>query len=101
MTTMDERLRGPVNARRTGARSKLFDAFVDFQSGLAKWRIWVRLGWNDIQRSYRRSILGPFWLTASMGIMVLLPGVLYARLFQSQLSSFLPFLCVGLLLWNL
>jgi ABC-2 type transport system permease protein/lipopolysaccharide transport system permease protein len=101
MTSVVNRLAWPTSASQNGSRAKLRHAILDFRSGLAKWRIWVRLGWNDILRRYRRSILGPFWLTVGMGVMVLIPGVLYARLFQNQLSDFLPFLCVGLLLWTL
>jgi lipopolysaccharide transport system permease protein len=94
-------LRSPVTLTRRGARAKLANALIDFKSGFGLWRVWVRLGWNDILQRYRRSVLGPFWLTASMGIMVFVPGVLYARLFQTSVADFVPFLCVGLLVWNL
>ena len=76
-------------------------AFHDFKDGLALWPLWVRLGWNDILQRYRRSVLGPFWLTASMAIMVISLGILYAELFNAPIRDFLPFLCVGLLVWNL
>jgi lipopolysaccharide transport system permease protein len=76
-------------------------ALADFRSGLALWRLWLRLGWNDILQRYRRSMLGPFWLTASMAIMVVALGVLYAQLFNTPIHDFLPYLCVGLLVWNL
>src|SRR5258705_3057689 len=46
-------------------------------------------------------MLGPFWLTASMAIMVIALGVLYAELFNTPIHEFLPYLCVGLLVWNL
>ncbi|KAA0073111.1 ABC transporter permease [Tardiphaga sp. P9-11] len=68
--------------------------------GLRAWRLWSTLGWNDIVQRYRRSMLGPFWLTASMAIMVLALGIVYSRLFKTELHDFLPFLCVGLLLWG-
>lgn len=76
-------------------------ALVDLASGFTRWPLWIRLGWNDILKRYRRSVLGPFWLTASMGIMVAALGVLYANLFNTPIHDFLPFLCVGLLVWNL
>lgn len=76
-------------------------ALSDIVEGLGLWRLWVRLGWNDILQRYRRSLLGPFWLTASMAIMVVSLGVLYAELFKTPLDDFLPYLCVGLLVWNL
>jgi lipopolysaccharide transport system permease protein len=76
-------------------------AWSDMIAGLASWRLWVRLGWNDILQRYRRSILGPFWLTASMAIMIVALGILYAGLFKTPIEDFVPFLCVGLLVWNL
>jgi lipopolysaccharide transport system permease protein len=103
MTILEKRFTGfgLVSVTRRGARANLVNAAIDFKSGLALWRVWVRLGWNDILQRYRRSALGPFWLTASMGVMVLVPGVLYAKLFQTRVDDFVPFLCVGLLVWTL
>jgi lipopolysaccharide transport system permease protein len=86
---------------RGGAGFALAAAFSDLKSGLALWPLWVRLGWNDILQRYRRSMLGPFWLTASMAIMVISLGLLYAELFNTPIHDFLPYLCVGLLVWNL
>lgn len=81
-------------------RSGAAAAWADVIEGLSLWRLWITLGWNDILQRYRRSILGPFWLTASMAIMVIALGVLYAELFKMPIREFLPFLCVGLLAWN-
>jgi ABC-2 type transport system permease protein/lipopolysaccharide transport system permease protein len=86
---------------RGGNIDAMATAWSDMIAGLASWRLWVRLGWNDILQRYRRSILGPFWLTASMAIMIVTLGILYAGLFNTPVEDFLPFLCVGLLVWNL
>ncbi|WP_246149434.1 hypothetical protein [Skermanella pratensis] len=50
------------------------------------------LGWLDIRQRYRRSVLGAFWLTISMGIMVMALGTLYASLFRMDTSDFIPFI---------
>ena len=76
-------------------------AWADIIEGTSRWRLWGRLGWNDILQRYRRSILGPFWLTASTAVMVIALGVLYAKLFNQAIDDFLPFFCIGLLVWNL
>jgi lipopolysaccharide transport system permease protein len=83
-----------------GSEESLRRALIDITSGLALWPLWGRLGWYDILQRYRRSTLGPFWLTLSMAIMVIALGVLYAELFNTPIHDFLPFLCVGLLVWN-
>jgi ABC-type polysaccharide/polyol phosphate export permease len=59
------------------------------------------MGWQDIRLRYRRSMLGPFWLTISMGIMVAALGFLYGSLFKVPLESYLPFLTLGFLIWSL
>jgi lipopolysaccharide transport system permease protein len=90
----------PVMSRQD-LRGELTRALLDFEAGFALWPLWTRMGWNDILKRYRRSSLGPFWLTASMGIMIAVLGILYAKLFRVPVDEFLPFLCVGLLIWNL
>lgn len=85
-----------------GASQRSFtSAAQDIVQGLAAWRLWGRMGWNDILQRYRRSLLGPFWLTASMTVMVVSLGVLYAELFKTPIDDLLPHLCVGLLVWSL
>jgi lipopolysaccharide transport system permease protein len=88
-------------SQQTLSRRRRAGALVDIVAGIARWRLWVRLGWNDILQRYRRSVLGPFWLTASMAVMVTALGVLYAELFNQPIDDFLPFFCVGLLVWTL
>jgi ABC-2 type transport system permease protein/lipopolysaccharide transport system permease protein len=81
-------------------RSQAQMASQDVIDGLSLWTLWGTLGWNDILQRYRRSLLGPFWLTASMAIMVVSLGLVYSRIFKTELRDFIPFLCVGLLVWN-
>jgi lipopolysaccharide transport system permease protein len=88
------------DATISGGGDLLSQALSDVGSGLGLWRLWMLLGWNDILQRYRRSLLGPFWMTASMAIMVVALGFLYAELFKTPIRDFLPFLCVGLLVWN-
>lgn len=54
----------------------------------------------DIRQRYRRSILGPWWITISTGVMIACIGVIFGTLFKSPLREFLPFLSAGLILWG-
>ena len=81
-----------------GARQRL--AVEDVQGGLELWRLGFTLGWFDIRLRYRGSMLGPFWLTLSTGVMVAALGVLYSQLFKMELHSYLPFLALSLVLWG-
>ena len=55
---------------------------------------------QDIRMRYRGSMLGPFWLTISMVIMIAALGLIYSRLFNMELHKYLPFLTIGLVVWN-
>ena len=59
------------------------------------------LGWQEIKQRYRRSSLGPFWLTLTMGIQVVAIGPLYGRLFGQDIASYFPYLAVSLVTWHL
>jgi ABC-type polysaccharide/polyol phosphate export permease len=72
----------------------------DLCAGLANWRLWSMLGWNDIHQRYRRSALGPFWITISTAIFIVLLGFIYSKLFDQQLAVFLPYIAIGLITWG-
>ena len=76
-------------------------AVGDLGQGLRRWELWSTLGWHDIRHRYRRSTLGPFWITLSMAGMIAGIGVLYAGLFGYPLAGYLPFLAIGLVIWGL
>ncbi|WP_232820950.1 ABC transporter permease [Dyella sp. C11] len=58
------------------------------------------LGWQDIRQRYRRSALGPLWLTISMGVMIGTIGIVFGTLFRSPMGEFLPWLASGIILWG-
>ena len=76
-------------------------ALRDVVEGAGAFRLWGMLGWQDIRQRYRRSTLGPFWLTISMGALVGGLGVLYSGLFKMDVADYLPFVAAGLILWGL
>ena len=76
-------------------------ALLDLVAGARAPHLWRVLGWQDIRQRYRRSKLGPFWLTISTGVLVGTLGVLYAALFKVEVANYLPFVAVGFLVWGL
>src|SRR5690242_11037894 len=74
-------------------------AINDLVNGLKKWNIWLMLAYQDVKLRYRRSVLGPFWITISMAITVYSMGFLYGHLFHSKLQTYFPFLVAGMLGW--
>ena len=75
-------------------------ALRDIVDGARMWDVWGTLGWNDIRQRYRRSKIGPFWLTISMGVMIASIGGLYAGLFQARVAHYLPYVAIGFVIWS-
>src|SRR5450755_576939 len=73
----------------------------DLYDGISNWRLWSMLGWNDIHQRYRRSAFGPFWITISMAIFIVLLGFIYSKLFHQDIAVFLPYIAMGLITWGL
>lgn len=76
-------------------------AWQDIKLGLQKWHIWFALAYQDIKLRYRRSVLGPFWITLSMAITAYTMGFLYGHLFHTDMQTYFPFLVAGMLAWAL
>ncbi len=91
MASVTERL--PIQALSAVASRELL-------AGVEAWPLWTMLGWNDIRLRYRRSMIGPFWITLSMSLFILLLGVIYSRLFHMEIRTYLPYLTAGFLIWG-
>jgi ABC-2 type transport system permease protein len=84
------------------ADSKTFRrAFQDLGDGLKRRQLWLHLGWQDIKQRYRRSLLGPLWITIATGTTAVAMGGLYSKLFHLELSEHLPYVTLGLIVWGL
>ncbi len=81
--------------------SPLKAAIDDVNGGITRWQLWFTLGWHDIQQRYRRSVVGPFWLTISMGAMVAGLAYLYVGFFGLPLDRYLPFVATGMIVFNM
>src|SRR6266545_4795204 len=75
-------------------------ALGDLMEGMSKSWMWSAMAMQDIRLRYRGSVLGPFWLTISTVIMVAAIGLIYARLFNMDVGRYLPFLTIGLVIWQ-
>lgn len=89
-----------ASAPRRG-RSQTELAWDDLVTGTGSWWLWSTMAWQDIRQRYRGSVIGPFWLTFSMAIMVGALGVLYSAIWRIDITAFLPYLTLGILFWNL
>jgi len=76
-------------------------AHEDLVLGLKRWRLAWALARTDITHRYRGSVLGPLWMTISTAVMLVALGFLYAKLFQIDVSVYLPWLAVSLIIWSM
>jgi ABC-2 type transport system permease protein len=74
-------------------------AAEDLSTGWAQRQLWGHLGWQDIRQRYRRSVLGPIWISISMAVTAVALGILYAGLFGNPLETQLPYILVGFIIW--
>lgn len=74
-------------------------AFADLGTGFRSRELWGHLGWQDIKQRYRRSVIGPFWITISQAVIALGLGLLYSQLFATPVEVFLPYISTGFILW--
>jgi len=65
------------------------------------YELWGTLSWSEIRQRYRRTTIGPFWLTLSLGVTIFAIGILYAGLFASNPSRYIPYLASGTIVWTL
>ena len=74
-------------------------AIRDVRDGIGSVYLWSMLAWQEIKQRYRRSTLGPFWLTISYGAMIGGMGPLYGKLLQQDISAYFPYLAVSFVTW--
>ncbi|HLH96607.1 MAG TPA: ABC transporter permease [Xanthobacteraceae bacterium] len=84
-----------------GPRTLAMSAAQDLIGGLCRTDLWGRLGWLDVKRRYRRTMLGPFWTSISLGIYVVCVGVVGAGLWHQDIEQYVPFLVSGMIAWLL
>lgn len=72
----------------------------DLVDGLRDSELWLHLGWTDIKQRYKRSVLGPLWITIATAVTAFAMGLLYGELFGQDITYFLPYVALGFIFWN-
>ncbi len=74
-------------------------AFDDILSGARQRQLWAHLGWQDIKQRYRRSVLGPLWITIAMAVTAAGLGLMYSTIFKMNVEEYVPYMTVGFMIW--
>ena len=99
MTTGDASVAPPPVAAEPGPRSWR-RAFEDLRGGWRQRALWGYLGWQDIKQRYRRSVIGPLWISIRWASSPRRWAILYWSVVPRADPTFLPYVTVGLLIWN-
>ncbi len=74
--------------------------FKEISSTLNRMPLIVHMAYSDTKARYKRSMLGPLWLTLGAAIGVVGLGFVWSGLLNQDKSTLIPSLTIGLLLWQ-
>ncbi|HWA01171.1 MAG TPA: ABC transporter permease [Caulobacterales bacterium] len=77
------------------------DAIIDLARGVQHWRTSYAMGVRDIELRYKRSLLGPFWISASLVASILALSYLFSSIFKQEFLVYTTWLSSGLVVWTL
>lgn len=75
-------------------------AIDDIAKGWEKRQLWLALAWDDIRLKYKRSVLGPMWITLGTGFFISILSVIWTELMAKKASVFVPWFAVGIITWQ-
>ena len=78
----------------------LQEGILEIKKGLLSHEQWFYMAVQDIKLRYRRSMIGPWWVTISSGIMVLMMGFLWSHIFSQAIDTYLPYFAIGFVVWG-
>lgn len=84
-----------------GGAERMRAAMADLRGGLRRFPSWRYLAVEAVKNQYRRTVLGPWWLTLQTTIYVLGLALIFGQLLGAGLESFLPFVAVGFITFAL
>jgi ABC-type polysaccharide/polyol phosphate export permease len=81
------------------ARSDRQEALRDLGGGLSRRWLWGALGWTDVRQRYAGSLLGSFWITASIALMATCLTFIFASPLGTPPGYYAAYVTIGLVLW--
>ncbi|KXK43342.1 ABC transporter permease [Nitrosomonas europaea] len=78
-----------------------FPALEDLLQTLRHWPVVSFMALSDVRARYKRSVLGPLWLTLGTAVGSAGLGLLWSELLKVEAKTFIPSLTAGLILWQL
>ena len=67
----------------------------DVAEGIRRWRSWTYLAVESVKNQYRRTVIGPWWLTLQTAAYVFGLAILFGAIFRRPLDEFVPYVAGG------
>lgn len=73
---------------------------ADLGSVFTRWHTWTLMANQDIAMRYRRSVIGPFWISIAMAVMVFSIGLLFSEVQNQPFKEFLTYFGCSIVAWT-
>jgi ABC-type polysaccharide/polyol phosphate export permease len=76
--------------------------FKDLQQTIANRNyLWFFLALQEIKLRYKRSVIGPLWITISTGIFIFTLGPLYGTIFSKPVDVYIRYFSASYIIWGM
>src|SRR5262245_20240699 len=82
-------------------RKDMMSALRETQKHLWDVERWATLAWTDTSLRYRRTVLGPWWVTLCTGAVIGSVGLVWGAIFGSDMSTYMRYFATGYIIWTL
>lgn len=72
----------------------------DLSASIREPYFWMYSSWLDVLTKYRRTRIGVAWALIPTAVFIVVLGAIYGQLMSMSLNEYLPFLCLGYMLWR-
>lgn len=92
MSATDVRAEAPIGTLRAG--------LADLRAGLADRHVWWGLSLQSVRAQYRRTYLGPWWITIQTVIFIAGLSFLFGILLGRSMDTFVPYVAMGFIIFT-
>lgn len=78
----------------------LKEIITDFFQSIFRFNSIFFLAINDLQERYRRTIIGPMWLSLSSLVLITTLYFIFGRFFKINYENYFSYIAIGILSWN-
>ncbi|MGM4932803.1 ABC transporter permease [Tardiphaga sp. 619_E2_N8_5] len=89
-----------VSSNQRMGRFSWAKAWGDINPIFSRSVTWRELAYGDIRSKYRRTFLGPWWITATNGITALIMGLVSGNFLGANMHDYLPHFVISMTVWN-